>query len=448
MYHAADMTDSNDTTDSDTQPLPTASLTLDASGPQYHQALLQYLKTQETELWKWFSSQKAREESSEAVRLELLKSTYRLDHDSAADVYAIAEQAAGMMGLSASVTLYQAQHATGLNASLAWLPNEAHVVLHGAVRETLQPDELQALLVHELAHHELLTIADGDYLVVEHILLAMIVDQSADSPHERTWRSHRLWTELYCDRRAVDVTQKPDACICALVKMETGLKDVSAASYLDQANEILTNGQTVTGSEGVTHPEMFMRAKAVQLWDDDPSTADDAIREMIHGPLQIKNLDLMQQQEVQLLTEQFVRTFLQPKWLQTDLMLGHAHRFLDTNGVVAKASVVKLLALPTTAEQSGGSDNSLSEQLASAFQKCDAELKKFFCYVLLDFVTCDPELEEFPLAAAFLFSGRVGLLDEFRSLVASELKLGKRALQKAEQDAEKTVRSAEQELAQ
>ena len=446
MYHSADMTDPNQLSASEEQ-LPQPSRPLPPSPPQYHQDLLHYLKTQETELWKWFSSQKAREESSKTVHLELLKTTYRLDHDSAADIYAVAQEAAEIMGLSSSITLYQAQHATGLNASLAWLPNEAHIVFHGPVRETLQSDELQALLVHELAHHELLTIENGDYLVVEHILQAMMADQAADTPHVRTWRSHRLWTELFCDRRAVDVTQQPDACICALVKMETGLKDVSAASYLDQANEILADGQIVMGSEGITHPEMFMRARAVQLWDDDPLAADVAIHEMIHGPLQLKTLDLMQQQELRMLTEQFVRTFLQPKWLQTELMLGHAHRFLDTKGVVAKSSVAKLLTLTTHTEQSDTSDESFAERLVLPLQKCDVQLKDFFCYVLLDFVTCDPDLEEFPLGAAFLFCGRVGLLDEFRSLVATELRLGKRALQKAEQNAEQMVRHAEQELA-
>ena len=68
--------------------------------------------------------------------------------------------------------------------------------------------------------------------------------------------------------------------------------------------------------------------------------------------------------------------------------------------------------------------------------------------MLLDFVTCDPDLEEAPLAAAFLFSQRAGLLGEFRVLVAEELKLGKRALISAETDAEKTVKLAEREFAQ
>ena len=414
----------------------------------YHRALLQYLKFQEAELWKWFSSTKARTDSSDAVRLELLKTTYRLDRHSAAEMYVIADDAAAKMGLTSSVTLYQAQQAIGLNASLAWLPGEAHIVLHGPVQDVLKPNEQHALLVHELAHHELQTISDGDYLVMEHILAAMISDQAATTSHDRTWRSHRLWTELYCDRRAAEITVDIESCVCALIKMETGLKDVSAAAYLDQADEVLANG--LQGSDGVTHPEMFMRAKALQLWHDDASTCDDVIREMVQGPLKLGTMDLLQQREVQLLTEHLVRTFLQPKWLQTDLMLGHAHRFLDPQEVDHRPSAATLLKPRSlqTANPEGEVVEDVHQTFHNAVQRCDSQLKKFFCYMLLDFVTCDPDLEEAPLAAAFLFSQRAGLLGEFRVLVAEELKLGKRALISAETDAEKTVKLAEREFAQ
>ena len=61
-------------------------------------------------------------------------------------------------------------------------------------------------------------------------------------------------------------------------------------------------------------------------------------------------------------------------------------------------------------------------------------------------MTCDADLEEAPLAAAFLFVKEVGMASEFTKLVATELKLSKRALQKVETDAEKIVRQAEKEF--
>lgn len=401
----------------------------------WHVALLQYLKTRESELWKWFSSHQARSDSAEDVRLELLKTAYRIDRSSATAFYETVDRIADRMNLPCAVTVYQAQKAIGLNASLAWLPDDAHVVLHGPVLELLTDTEQAALLAHELAHHELYTIENGDYLVVEQILSAMTADQAADAPHERTWRTHRLWTELHCDRRAVDVTDDPEACICALVKLETGLKEVSASAYLEQADEVLQNG--LKGSEGITHPEMFIRAKALQLWRDNPDHADEAIKVLVEGPLELKSMDLLRQQQMTDLTAEFVCAFLADEWMQTNLMLEHARRFLtssDADSIPNLAEIARQLTAGKLSESTWA-----HAHLEQALEECDEQLRNYFCYILLDFATCDPDLEEGPLAAAFLFAQEVGLLEEFRDLAAAELRLSRRLLRKTEKDAEKLV---------
>ena len=390
----------------------------------YHQSLLEYLQTREHDLWTWFSSHKARSDATEAVSLELLKSAYRLTRETAQELYELADTVAEKMSIGAPVTLYQAQQSVGLNASLAWVPNEAHVVFHGAVQEALSSAELSALLAHELAHHELFVINDGDYLVMEQVLSAMISDAAAAAPHDRTWRSYRLYTELHCDRRAAEITGDIEACVCALVKLETGLKDVSAKAYLEQADEVLAGG--LTGSEGITHPEMFIRAKALQLWDEDPESVDRELKEVVEGPLELQQMDLLRQKQVEDLTRGFLKCYLATDWLRTELMLGHAKRFFED---------IKF------------SDGRPSrDQLSQSLSECDTQLRNYFCYVLLDFVTCDADLEEAPLAAAFLFSNDVGLSDEFRELAGRELRLGKRALRKAESDAALIVEQAEAEL--
>lgn len=395
----------------------------DQQATAWHRALLKYLQTQEPALWDWFSSHKARSESSDGVRLELLKSGYRLDREAAGGIYETAEAVAEKMHLKSTVTLYQAQQAAGLNASLAWLPNEAHVVLHGPVQETLTQTELAALMAHEFAHHELYTIDDGAYLVVEQILAAMVTDQAADASHDCTYRTHRLHTELYCDRRAAEVTGSIADCVCALVKMETGLKDVSAEAYLKQANEVLSDSEQKTkGSDGITHPEMFIRAKALQLWQDTPADADNALRRLVEGLPELRQMDFLRQQQMQELTSGFLSAFLADDWIQTDLMLGHAKRFFED--------------FQWPAAPSPDAYVSLKGQLAV----CDEQLRNYFCFVLLDFATYDADLEEGPLAAAFLLAERVGLSNELRALAAKELKFGKRALQKVETDAEKIVR--------
>lgn len=116
---------------------------------RYHRELLEFLRTDEREIWDWIASQKVRAEYAEAVRHELLKSTYRLDPATSAELYRAAQAAADRVGHDTPITLYQAQNAKGLNASLAWLPGEVHVVLHGPVQETLIEAELIALFGHE-----------------------------------------------------------------------------------------------------------------------------------------------------------------------------------------------------------------------------------------------------------------------------------------------------------
>ena len=392
--------------------------------PSYHQSLLQFLKTEESELWNWFSSNRVQTENAEAVRLELLKTAYRIGRDAAADLYGLVDVVTSRMGLKCSVTLYQAQNVVALNASLAWLPNEAHVVFHGPIQEALSNDELSALLVHELAHHELFSIQDNEFLIVEQILSAMVADTAAAAPHDRTSRNYDLYTELHCDRRALQITDNLEACVCMLVKLQTGLKDVSAVSYIEQANEVLSQG--LTSSDGITHPEMYIRAKALQLWHDEPNRTDAALQMFVEGPLEFRHLDLLRQRKVTELTIIFLQWFLRHEWLQTDLMMGHAKRFFED------------FHLPVADID--------PEALKASLSECDARLKSYYGYVLLDFVTCDADLEEAPLAAAVLFVKEVGMASEFTTLVTKELKLSKRVLQKVETDAAKIVRQAEKEF--
>lgn len=423
-YHAAAMNEQPEKSTQDTEQNAQPPILR----PACHVALVQYLKSEAADLWDWFSSHQARADTSDAVRLELLKTAYRLDRTDTSQTYQLADAVAEKMGLAAQVTLYQAQDSnSGLNASLAWLPDEAHVVLHGPVLALLFSGEISALLAHEFAHHELYTTDDGEGMVLEQVLSAMMSDEAADNSHERSWRSHRLQTELHCDRRAAEVTGNITDCVCALVKMETGLQDVSAEAYFAQAEEVLSDeGQKAKGSDGITHPEMFIRAKALQLWQADPETADAAIQQLVDGPLQLQQLGLLSQKRMQQLTRDFLRCFLHTRWLQTDLMLGHAKRFF------------------TDFEWSETTPD--NEQLRIQLSECDADLRNYFCFVLLDFVTYDADLEEAPLAAAFVFAETCGLTDEFRTLAATELKFGKRAFQKLESESPQIVQQANSAL--
>ena len=92
---------------------------------------------------------------------------------------------ASRMGLSSTFTLYQAQTGSVLNASLAYFPGEAHVILAGPLTEVLSPQELRAVLAHELAHFLLFDGWHGDYFAAAELLRAISADASAGRPTSR-----------------------------------------------------------------------------------------------------------------------------------------------------------------------------------------------------------------------------------------------------------------------
>src|SRR5437879_5036521 len=107
----------------------------------YQLALRGYLKSEEPDLWSWFSSNRVRGEHSDKVRLDLLKSTYRIERETQPALYHAADSLISQFDVGAPITFYQSQSAGELNASLAFVPGEVHIVLHGAVVTTLGPVE-------------------------------------------------------------------------------------------------------------------------------------------------------------------------------------------------------------------------------------------------------------------------------------------------------------------
>ena len=118
----------------------------------YHTAILDYLKKEESKIWEWYASHRVRDEQAETIRFDLLKSTYRIDREAQPEIYELADNVASQLDLAIPITVYQAQNPVGLNASLAFTPGEAHIILHGSIATKLSKDELRALLAHELGH--------------------------------------------------------------------------------------------------------------------------------------------------------------------------------------------------------------------------------------------------------------------------------------------------------
>jgi hypothetical protein len=369
----------------------------------YHVALCDFLKREEEKLWDWFASNKTKREQADAVRFDLLKKTYRVEQPADPTLYEAASDAAQTLGLDVPITIYQAQSPEGLNAGLAYVPGEAHIILSGPVKGTFDATELRALMGHELAHFVLWDSWDGEHLVADQVLAALTHDEQAMPAHHESARLVNLYNEIYCDRGSLAVVHDPLVAISMLVKVTTGLNEVNAASYLRQAEEILS--KEGGKSTGLTHPEAYVRARSVQLFSDGGENVEDQIAGMIEGSLTLDGLDLLQQQRVSGLTRRLMDAMLAPAWLRTELTLGHARLYFPG---YMPADEVEL------------------ERLTSDLKTSDAALEDYYCYVLLDFVTADRELEEAPLAAALGLVERLSLKERFAVIAKKELRLTKK----------------------
>lgn len=383
------------------------------------------MREDEPGLWKWFSSSDTRAKHVDAVRLDLLKSTYRIDPETRPQLYDVGREVGAALGLGAPLTCYQAQGSEGLNASLAYVPGEIHVVFAGPVFSTLSNEELRALLGHELAHFRMLSDWEGDFLVAADLLRGLCRDPQAAPVHHESLRLFALYGEVFADRGALLAVRDAGVAIATLVKMATGLVEVSAESYLKQADEIFRAGRVQAGQ--LTHPESYIRARALKLWADRGAESNDEVRRMIEGPWSLEQLDFVRQRRVSLATRNLLAEFLKPAWMRTEGVLAHARLFFADFDPDDDAS----------------SGAGFEELLASA----EPSLRDYLCYVLLDFVTVDRELAEPALAAAILASQRFDLATRFGEIAMKELGLGKKQYAKLARDAEAVVAQTNQAAA-
>ncbi len=386
----------------------------------YHSAIRDYLKSEEPQIWEWYASNRVQEEQAEALRFDLLKSTYRIDREAQPDIYDVTDQVAKQLSLQVPVTIYQSQNPEGMNASLAFTPGEAHIILHGPIISKLSADELRALLAHELGHMLLYTAWDGELLIAEQVLAAMTHDRDADTPHFTSARLFGLYTEVFCDRIALDIVGSPFDVISMFVKVSTGLDEVDPKSYLKQADEILVKGPIKT--EGISHPEAYIRAHVLQLWHTQDTEVNSRIAELIEGRPALDELDLTAQMRVMRVTRRLIDSLLAPKWLQTDVVLAHAKLFFDGYEPPSKSSK--------------------DDQLRAQIEDSDDALQNYYCYVLLDFAYADRDLEEAPLAHAISIANSIGLEKRFCGIAGKELRLRKKQLEKISTDREKIVAAA------
>jgi hypothetical protein len=384
----------------------------------YHRDLAKHFRDAEPGLWAWFASSRQRSEEAEALRLDLLKSTYRLDSLAHPTLFALVDELRESMGVVGTVSIYQAHSGEGINASLAYLPNEAHIVFAGPVLTVLSAEELKALLAHELAHFLLFEGWEGAYLTTADLIRGLAGDASAGREFVETVRLWSLYTELFADRWALRATGDLGVAVRTLVKAQTGLADVNADSYLRQAADIFRAGPVKANQ--LTHPELYIRARALELWASQGGAAEAEIERLIQGQLSVERLDVLAQRRAADLTRSIIAAILAPAWLRTEANLAHARQFFPDFEADAKRT----------------------GDIAAALQDGDDSLRDYGCFLLLDFATADRELGDTALAVSILAARDWGIDTRFVELAQKELGLTKKAWARLEKDATDLVKQA------
>lgn len=364
----------------------------------YHQRVVDLLRQEVPESWKWYAQIRQSAQAAEQNRIELLKCTYRLDRAAHAELYQRADAVASSLGLDAPITCYQAQGAGGgINASLWFQPDEAHIVFHGQLLDTLSPIEVDAVIAHELGHFRLWRCDEGVFGIADRLLSAIVDRPEAESCHAQTFRRWNLATEVFADRCSLQATSDIAAVISTLVRVETGAAAVDAKAYLRQAEEVLASGSD--RAQGTTHPECFIRAVALEAFRSQDAAAEPQVERLLAGPLDPSSLDLFGQRSCEGITRQAIAAMLAPAWMRSTRTLAHAKLFFP--------------------DEVPGADTAIAD---ANFADASPGLRDYVCFLLLDFAAADSDLGEVALARGLDVAGRWGWADRLAELANRELK--------------------------
>jgi len=387
----------------------------------YQDDLVSWLKQEEAALWTWQSGVRHDPDAIAAVRLQLLKTTYRLDQVTHAGLYERSSRLAARLGLALPITLYQAQPQVLLNAALQYIPGEVHVIFMGPLLITLTESEVDAVIGHELGHYLLWSGYEGRFGVADRLLGALEAEGQAEPAHLQTCRRWRLAAELFADRAALAACGDLATVVATLVRIETGAGGVDAQAYLAQAAEVLQSDGIQ--AEGPTHPECFIRAAALAACAQELPDAEHRTAAWLNGPLDPHTLDVLGQRTCLELTRTLLQQVLEPAWLRSEAVLAHVHLFFPD------------LAL-------GGGDAARAARLDGQLRGCAPGLRDYVASLLIDLAAADPDLTEVAVAHGLLLAERWGFAERVAELAHRDLKLKLKDLARLRQQAQQLVTAA------
>ncbi|MEO5866238.1 MAG: M48 family metalloprotease [Sphingomonas sp.] len=370
----------------------------------YHRTVADYIQHAEPEIWRWAAAQQTREEQVAEMRIALLRQTYRLDAEAHPDVHEDCRVVMGILGIEAPVTIYQAADGT-MNAALWYIPGEIHLVFYGPVLEKLSRAERVALIGHELAHYKLWSIEDGAFHIATTILDHALAYPGAAASHAETARIYRLYTELYADRGGAIAADVPGPAIATLVKTMTGIVTVDADAYLRQAAELDGDQRA---SAGETHPEIFLRAQALDKWWRGDPDLDEWLDKRVRGALSITALDLPRQHDMVALTRGYLARLATDPAADSEAVAAQLKRYFPD----------------------WGPDEMMIGDYALEPERLDTETRDYLFALSFDLAMADPDGRDAMLIAGERLARSFDGGDAFRAALKRDLKMNKQSIDK------------------
>ncbi len=346
--------------------------------PYLHQLAL-YFQTRHRAVWDSFDAAQKSVSRRADVELNLLKSAFRLsEHDHPA-LYASVAKARAVLGVEQPIVLYQSHRGHQDNAAMFYTEEQGHLKFEGEILSALRPEEIDALIGHEVGHFKLWSAADGAFLTCARLLEAMVAERDVHSSLIESHRLFHLYTEIYCDRAGALVAGRPEPMVSALVKLGAGEVVVSAEDYIAQAEEIFEKSAQER-SRGNTHPEHFIRARAVARWFLDErgqAAVDQLITEMIEGRKGLGELDVLGRDRLTGWTRTTVKRLTAGMAApESNAWNRHRERFV-----------------PVETERTAEDNVDLAEICAGLARESET-VRDYFAFLLLDFAVVDPSVRE------------------------------------------------------
>jgi Zn-dependent protease with chaperone function len=195
------------------------------------------------------------------------------------DLHRLLTDACNILDIEAPA-LYLKQNPAPNAYTFAMRGKKPFIVIHSSLLDLLEPEEIQAVLAHELGH---LKCDHGVYLTLANLLLlgAGLLGGSAGGVLTQGLQERMMeWVrcaEFTCDRAALLVSQDARTVASVLMKLAGGspllAKQLNLDAFLDQARAYDLASGTELGqaieqmqTAPLSHPLPVLRAREIERW--------------------------------------------------------------------------------------------------------------------------------------------------------------------------------------